>query len=178
MDFKKHALLLAMIEKLRAQGSWTGKTHVQKAMFLVLEATPATPPFEFVLYKHGPYSFDIENELEQMKSYGAISQTPVAGYGVVLNLGENAEFVKKRSSLSPTEQESIARIAQFVGKKNVADLEKEATVAWIRNRENIRDTQAVAERIHDLKPHIPVADAAVADRTVTTQLTLMPKQAV
>ena len=177
MDFKKHALILAMIEELKANSSWTGKTHVQKAMFLVREATSVDNPFEFVLYKHGPYSFEIENELEQMKSYGAISSTPQAGYGVVLQPGENAGFIKKNAALSDAEREAIRSIAKFVGSKNVVDLEKEATAVWIRNREGVVDTRKVAERMHGLKPHISTADAAVADRVVTTQLAGISKQA-
>ena len=34
MDFYKHALILAMIERLGAHGSRTGKTHVIKGFFL------------------------------------------------------------------------------------------------------------------------------------------------
>ena len=93
MEFRKHAFILEVINGLKAGGSWAGKTHVQKTLFLVNEATPVQVPFEFVLYKHGPYSFDIENELEQMKSYYAIAMMPVSSYGVVLKPSENADVM-------------------------------------------------------------------------------------
>ena len=70
MDFKKHAIILAVIDALHRHGSWTGKTHVQKALSLLRDAGSTEVPFQFVLYKHGPYSFDIEDELH------AVSRVP------------------------------------------------------------------------------------------------------
>jgi len=32
MDFRKHAYVLAIVGCLHEHGSWTGKTHVQKAL--------------------------------------------------------------------------------------------------------------------------------------------------
>jgi uncharacterized protein YwgA len=78
MQFKKHAFILAVIDGLHRHGSWTGKTHVQKALSLLRDSGRVPVPFQFVLYKHGPYSFDVEAELEQMQSYGAIAVEPNA----------------------------------------------------------------------------------------------------
>jgi uncharacterized protein YwgA len=57
MDYKKASLVLAVIRSLKQHGSWTGKTHVQKSLFLIKAATQIDVPFTFVLFKHGPYSF-------------------------------------------------------------------------------------------------------------------------
>lgn len=178
MEFKKHAFILEVINGLKAGGSWTGKTHVQKTMFLVSEATPIQIPFEFVLYKHGPYSFDIETELEQMKSYNAIVVQPMSGYGVELKPSENAALVARLSLLSPTEKENVAEICRFVGSKGVVELERLATAVWIRNHDHITDSREVAQRINALKPHIKISEAEEADQLVTSTLKLMPKQAL
>ena len=175
MEFRKHAFILEVINGLKAGGNWTGKTHVQKTMFLVNEATPVQVPFDFVLYKHGPYSFDIENELEQMKSYSAIVVQPVSSYGVVLKPSENAALIQAISPLSPLEKTSIEQICRFVGNKGAIDLERLATVVWVRNREQLTDNHAVAIRVHALKSHIPIPDAEAADKLVAEALSLMPK---
>ncbi len=175
MEFKKHAFILEVINGLKTGGSWTGKTHVQKTMFLVSEATPIQVPFEFVLYKHGPYSFDIENELEQMKSYNAIVVQPVSGYGVELKPSENAALIDQLSLLSPTEKEDVAKICRFVGNKGVIELERLATAVWIRNHEHVKDHHEVARRINALKPHISIADAEAADDLISSTLTLPTK---
>jgi len=90
MDYRKPSLVLAVIRSLKLHGSWTGKTHVQKSLFLIKTATQIDVPFTFVLFKHGPYSFELETELEQMKSYLAITSEPDPnGYGVVLSPKKN-----------------------------------------------------------------------------------------
>src|SRR6476659_7928327 len=120
MHFKKHAFILAVIDALRRHGSWTGKTHVQKALSLLRDSGLVPVPFQFVLYKHGPYSFDIEAELEQMQSYGAVAVEPNAGgYGVVLRPDEMAGFVRDRASLSGDEAQAIEDVCRFVGTRNV-----------------------------------------------------------
>lgn len=174
MNFRKHALILEVINGLKTSKSWTGKTHVQKTMFLVNEATSIQVPFEFVLYKHGPYSFDIETELEQMKSYSGISVQPVSSYGVELKPSDNADLIRSLAPLTPLEKESIDKICLFVGNKGVVELERLATAVWIRRRERVTDPHEVARRVNGLKPHISLAEAIEADSIVTADLKLRP----
>ena len=169
LDIRKHNLLLTVIESLHQHGSWTGKTHVQKAMFLLHAAKSMKVPFGFVLYKHGPYSFDIENELAVMKTYAAITSEPaLEGYGVIICPGENASWPKERAPLAPEEESAVERVCAFVRQKNVLQLEKIATAAWIRTQEGIQDSQRVAARLHELKPHVSLDDALQADSELIT----------
>ncbi len=167
MDFHKHALILAMIEELQRQQSRTGKTHIIKGMLLAKAANCLEVPFSFFLYKHGPYSTDIEHNLEEMQSYGAITVEPAFdGYGVILKPGEMAPFVRAQAPLSPVEVRGIQRVCQFVQSKNVSQLERLATAAWIRTFLRIHEPEAVAQKLNALKPHIPLTDAYEADRDV------------
>jgi hypothetical protein len=164
MQFGKHALILAVVEGLRQQGSWTGKTHVQKALFLLTASGMSEVPFQFVLYKHGPYSFDAEAELEQMKSYAALDSKAVEGYGVVLSPGKNAPWIKRGYPLPAAIQEAVDFVCRSVGRKKVAELEPLATAAWIRTREGVVEPDAVVERLRQLKPHVGIREAEEADR--------------
>ena len=85
MEIKKHAIILGVIESLNEHESWTGKTHVQKALWLLSAVGDIEVPFRFVLYKHGPYSFDVEEESEQMKGYAAVTVDTIPGMGVSLH---------------------------------------------------------------------------------------------
>lgn len=171
MEFKKHAFILAVIGSLQKHGSWTGKTHIQKALSLLRDSGLTKVPFDFVLYKHGPYSFDVETELEEMKSYGAITVEPnVAGYGTMVFPGEMAGFVKGNAELSKEEVEAIENACEFVGSRNVTDLERLATASWIRHQEHVTKQADVAKRLNSLKPHISIADAERADDEITTWL--------
>jgi hypothetical protein len=171
VDWQKHALILAMIESLARHGSRTGKTHVIKGLFLGHAASVISAPFDFFLYKHGPYSTDIESALEQMQSYRAIKVSPAHdGYGVILRLDAMANFVKKQARLSPETEQGVERICEFIRSKNVSDLERLATAAWIRRRERINESDAVAARLHKLKPHVSLNQARAADQDLRTFL--------
>lgn len=50
--------------------------------------------------------------------------------------------------------------------RNVNHLERLATAAWIRKREGVSDADLVDRRLHELKPHISLADARQADAEV------------
>jgi hypothetical protein len=61
------------------------------------------------------------------------------------------------------EKDGIERICRFIQGKNVGQLERLATAAWIRTEEGIRDTDAVATRLNHLKPHVGLRQAREAD---------------
>jgi hypothetical protein len=148
-----------------------GKTHVQKALSLLASVRPGLVPFRYVLYKHGPYSFEVEDEIEQMRSYTAIEVEPAGdGYGVILHPGEMASYVTAKAPLSQEARDVVEEVCEFVGAKNVHELEKLATAGWIRVRERIEEHEAVANRLHALKPHIAISDARAADLAVATLL--------
>jgi len=167
MQFYKHAYILRVIQKLHQYGSWTGKTHVHKALSLLRDLGKVPVPFEFVLYKHGPYSFEVEAELEQMRSYGAITMEPnTRGYGVVLKAGEAASLVEQSASLSAEVSQAIDQVCRFVSSRSAAELERLATASWIRYQERLDDPAEVARRLHFLKPHVSIVEAERADADV------------
>ncbi len=167
MDFQRHALVLEMIEALGRKGSRTGKAHIIKGFFLGQAAGLLRVPFEFFLYKHGPYSIDIEAAIEQMKSYGAAEVEPAFdGYGVLLSPGKNAPFAERHGSLSADTIQGIDRVSEFLRYRNASQLERLATAAWIRTREEITDADQVARRLHELKPHVSLEEARKADDEV------------
>ena len=167
MDFKKQAYILTTIQSLHANQSGTGKTHVQKALSLLADSGKVEVPFNFLLYKHGPYSFDIESELEQMKSYDAVEVSPNAnGYGVVLKAGQMSKYALDKAPISSQVKEAINKVCKFIGSNPVKILERLATASWIYHQEKIADPIMMAERLHELKPHIKIEDAKSASDTI------------
>lgn len=171
MQFKPHAIILAVVEALHQRHSWTGKTHVQKTISLLNDKGKMAIPFRFVLYRHGPYSFDLEAELEQMKSYGALDiDLNTQGYGVILRPGSNAGFVREKGKLSLEEMKAIDDVCDFVKDSNIWILERLATASWIRVQEGITERESVARRLNSLKPHISIEEAKEADAQVEAWL--------
>lgn len=172
VNFDKHRYILEAIENLRMAHSWTGRTHVQKTLYLVKETVIRNLPFEYVLYRHGPYSFDVDRELEEMLSYEAISLMSKGEYGPTLFPGSGAVIVTRESNMQEDQLQGIDEIASFVGDRDVIKLEALATAMWIRCREAIGDNSGVLQRLSELKPHL---EDAVASKGVEDSGVLMKK---
>lgn len=166
MNFEAHKLILITIDALREQGNWTGRTHVIKALFLA--SCKTSLPFEFVLYKHGPYSFDVDGELEQMKSYDAVKTEQVVGYGPRLKRANGSAFLKD-VSIDPSSTTTVLDACRFVGTWGVIELEALATSAWVRTREGSQLSSEVESRVRALKPHIPEGTARWADEQIKSR---------
>jgi hypothetical protein len=65
-----------------------GETHMQKATFFLQELIKVPLGFEFLLYKHGPFSFDLRDELTFMRAQGFLRLEPQYPYGPTLVGGE------------------------------------------------------------------------------------------
>ena len=66
--FRRAAILTELMDQLRANGSWCGETHVQKATYFLQEVLGVPTGFEYILYKHGPYSFDLTADLTALRA--------------------------------------------------------------------------------------------------------------
>jgi len=157
MDWRGHEIVKSVINDLIKNGSWCGKTHIIKTLYLLKATKQIDIPFDFLLYKHGPYSFDVEDALAVMKSYGAIEGDDLntGPYGEMLKLGENADYPQKFLKLTDEEHKVISAICKLIDKKDVKALERLATTAWIIDQEGEKDPEKISNRVHELKPHIP-----------------------
>src|SRR5437879_6450447 len=113
---KRTAILLSLIEHLRERRSWCGETHVQKATYF-LETLIGIPfGFDFMLYKYGPYSFELSDELVAMRADSLIRISLNPPYGASLALGEGAEQLKKQFPRTLTQFErQIDFVARQLG---------------------------------------------------------------
>ena len=66
--FQRAAIILSLIRALREKDSWCGETNIQKACYFLQELLGGSLGLEFVLYKYGPYSFELTDELTAMRA--------------------------------------------------------------------------------------------------------------
>lgn len=161
---ERASILLALAERLRANGSWTGETHIQKAAYF-LEALLGVPlNLDFILYKHGPYSFDLTSELANMQANSLVSLRPqLPPYGPTYVPGTASALLKSSFGYAAEKsQREISFVAQQLGSKPVAELETIATALYVTLEQTPADRRAA--RIHELKPHVTIADAERAVR--------------
>lgn len=165
--FKQDALLIEMAQKMRSRGSWCGETHLQKAVYFLQSLRKVPLGFTFILYRHGPFSFDLRDELTVMLADGFLELHPKWPYGPSLLPTPTGEELC--SGFPKTLQKygsDIDFVADVLGDRNVNDLEKLATALYVYS-EYARDSSRTQARIlHQLKPHIPVHDALEAVKHV------------
>lgn len=158
---QRDSVLLALNEELRKAGSWAGETHMQKAVFFLQELMHVPLGFDFILYKHGPFSFDLRDELTSMRAQGFLHLDPQYPYGPTLVAGEKSELLKNvYQQVLEEYRPPIRFVAQKLGAKTVSGLERTATALYV----TLRDVGAGdrVRRLIQLKPHIAAQEAQAA----------------
>ena len=60
---KQKAIILKLLDSFKKHGSWCGETHIQKSAYCLKEIAGVPLDYEFILYKNGPFSFDLRDDL-------------------------------------------------------------------------------------------------------------------
>ncbi len=94
-NLKRTSIILEFLDQLKKYGSWCGETHIQKAMYFLQELGDVPTGFPYVLYKHGPFSFDFRDELTALRADGLLEMTPRPyPYGPSLSVTESGRRLK------------------------------------------------------------------------------------
>ncbi|MEW6249088.1 MAG: hypothetical protein AB1716_00450 [Planctomycetota bacterium] len=161
---QRAAVLTTLADKLRERGSWCGETHLQKAAYFLQELLNVPIEFEFILYKHGPFSFDLRDELAAICADGLLELKPHAPpYGPTIVTTADGKVIQERFPKTLTRhQMSIEFVAEKLGDKGVSALEGLATALYVAKEAGTNAPAAGrAKRLNALKPHI-AADQARA----------------
>ena len=164
--FEKANLLVTLAERLRANGIWAGEHHLQKAAY-VLERVMGVPvEFDFILYKHGPFSFDLRDEIYSLRAEGFFEwEVKSQKEGPSLIPGPMSGLLRRQfggavDAFIP----KIDFVASHLGKRNMAELERLGTAIFVTFDEPL-DRESRATRINELERHVslPEAETAVRD---------------
>jgi hypothetical protein len=158
---KRRAVLLTLIEALEQKDSWCGETHIQKATYFLQDLLGVPLGFDFILYKHGPFSFDLSDELTAMRADEIIQlKLRPHPYGPSIIPGPNSNRLKE---LFPKTIERYKKYVDFLvnelGSYAVSELERLATARYVSRSSSIENISDKASHINNIKPHISVEDA-------------------
>jgi len=158
------AVLTRLTAKLRQHGSWCGETHLQKSVYLLQDLLDVPTDFAFILYKHGPFSFALRDELTSLRADGLLVLEPQAPpYGPRISATPLSErFEAACAGLLRRYGPQLESVAGTVGARTVGELERLATALYVtrqRTGEHDGSVEARAHCIHRLKPHssVPLA---------------------
>ena len=161
---KRAALVTRLIGLLREKDSWCGETHIQKATLFVQDLMKVPLGFDFILYKHGPFSFDLRDELTSLRADELVRLEPQWSFGPRITLTERSEYIQDISSKTLKKyNDCIAFVVDKLGAKNVTELEGLATAFFLKQRAeagvSIDDR---SKQLTELKPHILPENAKAA----------------
>ena len=160
---QKCAILLSLVEKLKENKSWCGETHIQKSTYFLQHLLNVPLEYDFLLYKYGPYSFDLLDELTAMRADCMLSLTPNPPFGPSFQPAETSELILDLYPKTTQKyQKEIDFVATQIGKKNVSDLERLATSLYVTIKLNATEVLSRAKEIHKIKPHVKLEEAQSA----------------
>ncbi len=169
-ELKRKAVVLSLLSNMKEEGSWCGETHVQKCMYFLQEMLYVPTEFGFILYKHGPFSFELRDELTAMRVDSLIElQVRSNIYGPSLSPGALAAALMDRFRKTLRDyQQGIEFVAKQLSPKGVAELERLATALYVTEEEEGVDQaeKGRALRLHELKPHVSIEEALAAIKAV------------
>ncbi len=152
----KRAILCHLVDKLRKHGSWCGETHVQKATYLLKHLVDVPIDFDFLLYKHGPFSFELRDELALLRSARVLELQPKGPYGPKLRVADSISTMAAERY-----QPETNLVAQTVGSRGASQLEALST-ALLVTLDSPGDLVSRSDRLCQLKPHLKRPDAEQA----------------
>ncbi len=160
---EREAILIRLIKALVERGSWCGETLVQKSAYFLQVLLQVPTGFNFILYKHGPFAFDLRDELSAMVTDGFISLKPrYPGHELAIN-DSGERLLKKFAGAVGRFDSQIIFVADELGCKGVVEIEKLGTALYISNNHpSIKGDDARAGEITRLKPHISLEEAKTA----------------
>lgn len=174
---RRAAVIADLVDRLHAHDSWAGETHIQKASFIAQEMLQVPTGIDFELFKHGPFSFQLREELGEMRAEEILTlkaQRPP--YGPRFYTDEAASQLRRRFPKTLREyREQLEWTADWLGPRGVVLLERTATAFWVtREAPNGASVEERAKRLNRLKPHFDLESCAQAVEEIDEILETAP----
>ena len=162
-QLERRVLICHLVDEMRKKDSWTGHTHIQKCVLFLQGLFSVPTGYDFVLYLHGPFSFELRDDLALMRARLQLDVEQRPGYGSSFTLGTRGRLATK----SPTEYKAaIEFIAQELSWNDVRLLERLSTAFFLQQADRSRGDHKTATEVNRLKPHISLDQARSAVRQV------------
>lgn len=166
-ELQTQVIVTYLMKEMSARGSWCGETHIQKASYFLKELLGVPLRADFILYKHGPFSFDLRHQLTAMRADGMVDVLQHPPYGPSLVCTPYSESLQRSlPELCETYRPHIDFVTEHLADKNVSVLERLATALYVTLRNESATVEERADQLNDLKPHISIETASVAVRDI------------
>lgn len=162
-SIKKTALILKLVDTLEKKSNWLDEKHIQKAVYCLQNITQVSTQFNFILYKHAPFSFDFQDELNLIRTSELLNVNFDRPYGPHFSVSTSGRrLINKFSAVVDKYKKQISFIAKNFENKELAELERFASALYVKLNYNLPSAEARAERLNGLQPHLLIDKALEA----------------
>ena len=150
-------LVSDVVGALRENGSWTAESHVQKCVYMVKELFDADVPFRFVPYKHGPFSFELRDEISRLLSARVLVSEPARPYGPRIKArSDSARLRRQFEQVNHGLSSEICFVVEKIGEKTASEVGLLATGLLVLKEQDapVGSSPDVITRFRFLKPAV------------------------
>lgn len=158
-------VIVTLVNEMAKHDGWCGETHIQKTSYFLKRLLGVPLTYDFIMYKHGPYSFNLHDDLAGMRAKRFLKTEPRYPYGPSYKQGRWGKALINKYPEAPAQyKRQIDFVATELGGKGVMELERLATAMFITLEEGYKLSNATkrARLICALKPHVPLGAARAA----------------
>ena len=156
---ERRALVCLLVKEMGQTDSWPAETHIQKCVYFLQEMLKAPVGYDYIFYKHGPYSFDLRQELAVMRARFQLDLKSRYPYGPSFILGSRGEL---NLGLVEKYNTAVRFVARELSVKTAGSLERLSTALYVKSKNAELTDEEAARRIHELKPHVKPPQATEA----------------
>ena len=165
---QKAALFCEMLDRMIKKGSWGGETHLQKCVFFLQEMRNVPTGYTFQLYKYGPYSFDLHDEIVRLRGIGMLSLfSRKPQYGAGLKISELGKSLRRHFPRTLEKySDDIDFVTDHFGDLSASELGKLATAYYFILQDQGNSDEEIAVKINGVKSHIANSEGIEATKRV------------
>jgi len=157
-DVQRSALIATLVKEYRTRNLFCGETHVQKSVYFMQELFGVPLGFEFLLYKYGPFSFELQGHVASMRADDMLTVRALE-YATTFEPGEQVSYLEKNLPRTiASHKEAINFVVKNLGPRGVKQLEPLATALYF-TRQADDSVDVRASKIREVKPHISLQEA-------------------
>ena len=163
---KKATLISEMLDRITAKGSWAGETHLQMCLFLLQEMREVPTGYFFQIYRYGPYSFDLHDEIIQLRGDRIVSLVPRKYGSSLKNSRISLKFRKHFPKTLEKYSADMDFIAEHFGNLNADGLGVLATAYYFILQDKASSDEEIAKKVKKAKPYISILEGIEVTKKV------------
>jgi uncharacterized protein len=137
--------LKKIVDLVKIAGIIEGRTKFQKIVY-ILKTRNISFSEKFRYHYYGPYSSDLQLEIDELVDMDILHETPQSPYKYSLNLDNQKEPID-------SELQSNAKLINYLAEKDSQELELVSTIFFLKNN-GYKNNELISEKLQILKPHL------------------------